>query len=70
MRPLRRGLRQVQYRPDLIDGCLTGTGLTLTTPPLQPQYLTRFGHQRPLAMKMGLGSCPRLACPEPSACQW
>ncbi|MEV5011856.1 transposase [Streptomyces sp. NPDC055692] len=37
MRALRRGLRQVQYQPDLIDGCLTGTGLTLTTPRLQRQ---------------------------------
>ncbi|MFC1436639.1 transposase [Streptacidiphilus sp. N1-10] len=37
MRALRRGLRQVQYRPDLIDGCLAGTGLTMTTPRLQPQ---------------------------------
>ncbi|MDX3804293.1 DDE endonuclease, partial [Streptomyces sp. AK04-3B] len=24
---VRRGLRQLQYRPDVIDGCLTGTGL-------------------------------------------
>lgn len=32
MRTLRRGLREVQYRSDLIDGCLTGTGLTPTTP--------------------------------------
>ncbi len=27
---LRRGLRHIQLRPDLIDGCLAGTGLTLT----------------------------------------
>ncbi|MEU6603256.1 IS630 family transposase, partial [Streptomyces flaveolus] len=27
----RRGLRQIQYRSNLIDGCLTETGLTLTT---------------------------------------
>ncbi|MFJ9615356.1 transposase [Streptomyces noursei] len=27
-RTLRRGLRQIQYRPHLIDGCLTETGLT------------------------------------------
>lgn len=27
---LRRGLRHIQLRPDLIDGCRTGTGLTLT----------------------------------------
>lgn len=32
-RTLRRGLRHIQLRPDLIDGCLTGTGLTLTPPP-------------------------------------
>ncbi len=37
MRTLRRGLRQVQYRPDLIDGCLAGTRLTLPTPRLQRQ---------------------------------
>ncbi|PJM93354.1 hypothetical protein CG719_23155 [Streptomyces sp. CB01373] len=35
MRALRQGLRQVQYQPDLIDGCLAGTGLTLTRPRLQ-----------------------------------
>lgn len=35
MRALRRGLRQVQYQPDLIDGCLIGIGLTPTTPRLQ-----------------------------------
>lgn len=32
-RTLRRGLRHIQLRPDLIDGCLTGTGLTLTHRP-------------------------------------
>ncbi|MER6738805.1 transposase [Streptomyces puniciscabiei] len=32
-RTLRRGLRHIQLRPDLIDGCLTGTGLTLTPLP-------------------------------------
>ncbi|MFJ2478591.1 hypothetical protein ACIOWI_37780 [Streptomyces sp. NPDC087659] len=37
MRVLRQGLRQVQYRPDLIDGCLAGTGLTLTTSRLEGQ---------------------------------
>jgi len=29
-RTLRRGLRHIQLRPDLIDGCLTGTRLSLT----------------------------------------
>ncbi|MEV0267144.1 transposase [Streptomyces sp. NPDC050617] len=29
---VRRGLRQLQYRPDVIDGCLTGTGLTPVPP--------------------------------------
>ena len=24
---VRRGLRQLQYRHDVLDGCLTGTGL-------------------------------------------
>ncbi|MFD7626584.1 transposase [Streptomyces sp. NPDC059851] len=37
MRQLRHGLRQIQYRSDIIDGCLTGTGLTLTTSRPQPQ---------------------------------
>ncbi|MZE55085.1 IS630 family transposase, partial [Streptomyces sp. SID5770] len=31
------GLRQIQYRSDIIDGCPTGTGLTPTTPQLQAQ---------------------------------
>ncbi|WP_420903013.1 IS630 family transposase [Streptomyces hirsutus] len=30
VRTVRRGLRQIQYRPALIDGCLTGTGLTIS----------------------------------------
>uniref|UniRef100_UPI003F687BDA IS630 family transposase n=1 Tax=Streptomyces polyasparticus TaxID=2767826 RepID=UPI003F687BDA len=36
---VRRGLRTIQYRSDLIDGCLTGTGLSLslTTPRVQAQ---------------------------------
>lgn len=34
---LRRRLRELQYRPDLIDGCLTATGLTLTTSRPQSQ---------------------------------
>ncbi|MFI2242530.1 DDE endonuclease, partial [Streptomyces chrestomyceticus] len=29
---VRRGLRQLQYRSDVIDGCLTGTGL-IPAPP-------------------------------------
>lgn len=33
MRAVWRGLRQVQYRPDLMDGCLAGTGLSLAVPP-------------------------------------
>ncbi|MEU2955804.1 IS630 family transposase, partial [Streptomyces xanthochromogenes] len=37
IRRLRHGLRQIQYRSDIIDECLTGTGLTLTTPRPQPQ---------------------------------
>jgi hypothetical protein len=31
MRTLRQGLRQIQYRSSLVDGCLAETGLTLTT---------------------------------------
>ncbi|MFE2186596.1 hypothetical protein [Streptomyces sp. NPDC059455] len=30
-RTLRCGLRQIQYRPDLLDGCLAETGLRLST---------------------------------------
>lgn len=30
IRAVRQGLRIIQYRSDLIDGCLAGTGLTLT----------------------------------------
>ncbi|SNT45561.1 DDE superfamily endonuclease [Actinacidiphila glaucinigra] len=37
IRALRRSLRKIQYRSDLIDGCLTEAGLTPTTPRLQPQ---------------------------------
>lgn len=29
---IRRGLRRLQYRPDVLDGCLTGTGLAPTQP--------------------------------------
>jgi transposase len=32
IRVLRRTLREIQYRSDVIDGCLAATGLTLTTP--------------------------------------
>ncbi|UGQ15320.1 transposase [Yinghuangia sp. ASG 101] len=31
MRNLRRGLRRIQYRSDVIDGCLAATGLIRTT---------------------------------------
>jgi len=34
---LRQGLRQIQYRSNLIDGCLAETGLTLTTSRQQRQ---------------------------------
>ncbi|GGP96667.1 hypothetical protein GCM10010278_87210 [Streptomyces melanogenes] len=37
MRLLRRRLRELQYRPGLLDGCLAGTGLTLTTSRPQTQ---------------------------------
>ncbi len=37
IRTLRHGLRQIQYRSNLIDGCLTETGLTLTTSRQQRQ---------------------------------
>ncbi|WUW18628.1 transposase [Streptomyces sp. NBC_01465] len=29
---MKHGLKRLQYRPDLIDGCLTGTGLTRQPP--------------------------------------
>ncbi|MGX1541295.1 hypothetical protein [Streptomyces adustus] len=32
MHALKRGLREVQYRPALIDGCLAGTGLATAGP--------------------------------------
>ncbi|GLF92820.1 IS630 family transposase [Streptomyces yaizuensis] len=34
---LRHGHRRLQYRSDTLNGCLTETGLTMTTPRLQPQ---------------------------------
>ncbi|MEV0504830.1 transposase [Streptomyces spectabilis] len=37
IRALRRSLREIQYRPELIDGCLAATGLTLTTSRPQTQ---------------------------------
>ncbi|MFD8110144.1 hypothetical protein [Streptomyces microflavus] len=32
------GLRRIRCRGDVIDGCLTGTGLTPPTPRLQAQW--------------------------------
>lgn len=37
IRALRRGLREIQYRSNLIDGCLASTELTRTTSRMQPQ---------------------------------
>ncbi|GAA3838495.1 hypothetical protein GCM10023083_82630 [Streptomyces phyllanthi] len=37
MSVLRHGLRQIQYRSNLVDGCLSETGLTLTTSRQQRQ---------------------------------
>lgn len=37
MHTFRKGLRQIQYRSNVIDGCLIGTGLTLTTTRQQGQ---------------------------------
>lgn len=39
-RTLRRGLRHIQLRPDLINGCLAGTGLSLTH---HPTTIPTFG---------------------------
>ncbi|MBB5109945.1 transposase [Streptomyces spectabilis] len=36
-RVLHRRLREIQYRPNLIDGRLAATGLTLKKSPQQPQ---------------------------------
>ena len=49
-RTLRRGLAHIQRRPDLIDGCLTGTGLTLTSDPSKP--IRKGRSARHLARKM------------------
>ncbi|MBK3589033.1 MULTISPECIES: hypothetical protein [Streptomyces] len=38
VRRRRHGLRRIRYRGDIIDGCLTGTGLTLPAPRLQAQW--------------------------------
>ncbi|MFD9196443.1 transposase, partial [Streptomyces phaeochromogenes] len=35
-RTLRRGLAHIQRHPELIDGCLTETGLTLASDPPKP----------------------------------
>jgi hypothetical protein len=37
VRTVRRGLRKIQYRPQLIDGCLAETGL-ITDPPDCPRH--------------------------------
>ena len=29
-RAVRRKLKQIQYQPEVVDGCLAGTGLTIT----------------------------------------
>lgn len=34
---IRHGMRKIQYRPHLIDGCLAGTGLSLTTTAMRVQ---------------------------------
>lgn len=36
-RVLRRGLRRIQHHPELIDGCLAGTGFSLTHHPTTPR---------------------------------
>ncbi|WP_067484251.1 transposase [Actinomadura hibisca] len=42
MRTLRRGLRKIQHHSHLIDACLTATGLTQTTTPVNPRQRRRF----------------------------
>jgi transposase len=32
VRVVKRRLKKIQYRPDLIDGCLAGTGLIIESP--------------------------------------
>ncbi|MFF1378777.1 transposase [Streptomyces sp. NPDC058308] len=34
---LRRGLRHIQHHPELVDGCLTGAGLSLTSQAITPR---------------------------------
>ncbi|MEU7910697.1 transposase [Microbispora bryophytorum] len=31
IRVIKRGLKKIQYRPHLVDGCLAATGLAITT---------------------------------------
>ncbi len=42
-RRLRHGLRHIKHRSDIINRCLTTTGLTLTTPRLQPRMASTHG---------------------------
>ncbi|WP_242436021.1 hypothetical protein [Streptomyces sp. Root369] len=47
-RTVKRRLKQIQYRPDVVDGCLVGTGLSLDPAPdsrgdVNAQLLTESG---------------------------
>jgi DDE superfamily endonuclease len=52
VRIVKRKLKKIQYRPHLISGCLTATGLTIDAPPGSPD---RFGFGRCLTIP-GLAS--------------
>ncbi|MFE3451880.1 transposase [Nonomuraea sp. NPDC059194] len=40
VRVVKRGLKKIQYRSHLIDGCLAGTGLALTATNTNPRDIT------------------------------
>jgi transposase len=40
---LRRTLREIHYRSDIVDECLAATGLTLTTPDPESSVIPRDG---------------------------
>ena len=50
VRIVKRKLRKIQYRPHLMDGCLTGTGLTI-------ELLVAFGRSGVMARHPHGGGC-------------
>jgi len=46
VRIIKRKLKKIQYRPHLIDGCLTATGLRIRAPRwIRCTGIPRIGHQ-------------------------